>query len=98
MKTNDHWLDALTVDLPRHRFAAQFANGVQLDLVILPAQWRTGHIIDEEVPVVDKDVVLEGRWGPPPDVAANRLARNALEWVMLGWWAVSDIAKYLRRN
>lgn len=77
------------------RFAAEYADGTQLDLVAFPAKPSRG-AVDGEVVVVDKDDDLtEPRrprvYGPPDE----RLAR---EWTMLGWWAVSDIAKYIRRG
>lgn len=80
------------------RIAAEYRSGVQLDLVFHAASRRTGRLPDEEYAVVDKDGRLD-------DVPRARLAARAAlvpgrcrEWSFLGWWAVSDTAKYLRRG
>ncbi|MFN8019923.1 MAG: hypothetical protein U0Q03_00210 [Acidimicrobiales bacterium] len=80
---------------PTRRFAVEFEVGIQLDLVLMPASWRTG-LFDGTVAVVDKDGLLGHRAvsvhaGPPSQATAR-------EWVMLGWWAVSDVAKFIHRN
>lgn len=77
------------------RIAAEFDNEVQLDLVLLPATWRTG-LFDGTIAVVDKDGALASpavsvHAGPPSQPTAR-------EWLMLGWWAVSDVAKFIRRD
>lgn len=95
-----HVVDLLTHTLPGspegvRRFAAEFDSGVQLDLVVFPAEWRTG-LMEGTVGVVDKDglfvrPIVSTHAGPPT-------LDQAREWVMLGWWAVSDIAKFLQRG
>ncbi|MDY7100641.1 MAG: hypothetical protein S0880_05590 [Actinomycetota bacterium] len=77
------------------RFAAEYGNGVQLDLVVLPAARRPG-LPDGSVAIVDKDGVYAQDWRPP--VADPPDAATARQWTMLGWWLVSDAAKYLRRG
>ena len=77
------------------RFAVEYASGVQLDLVLMPAHQRQG-LPDGSIAVVDKDARLAVPWRPP--VADPPTVAEAREWVMLGWWALSDVAKYLRRE
>jgi hypothetical protein len=77
------------------RFAVEYRNGVQLDLVMMPSERRRG-LPDGNVAVVDKDGRLAAPWRPGgADPPAPGVAR---EWAMLGWWAISDVAKYLRRG
>lgn len=83
------WPDGL------RRFAVEYSNGLQLDLVLMPATNMAGLRV-REVAIVDKDGNLAGSatsdlWGPPDEPLAR-------EWAMLAWWWVSDIAKYLERN
>lgn len=77
------------------RLAVEFANGVQLDLVLMPAEWRPG-LLDRTVALRDKDSRLTtpctSALRDPPD------SREAREWMVLGWWALSDVAKYINRN
>ena len=46
--------------------------------------------------IVDKDDVLVEAWTPP--IASPPTGVEAREWAMLGWWALSDTAKYLQRG
>lgn len=76
------------------RLAVEYADGVQLDLVLMPARLMSGLRLDE-VAVVDKDGNLAGTavseaFGPPDE-------RTAREWVLTAWWWVSDVAKYVER-
>lgn len=92
--------DLLVHELPgwppeARRFAVEYGNGVQLDLVLMPAGRRQG-LPDGSIALVDKDATLAEPWRPP--VADPPDLREAREWVMLGWWALSDVAKYLRRG
>jgi hypothetical protein len=90
--------DLLVHDLPHrpahHRIAAELDTGVQVDLVVLPASDRPG-LPPGSVALVDKDGALAGEWRPgaigTPEAAVLR------EWSFLGWWALSDAAKYLAR-
>jgi hypothetical protein len=77
------------------RFAVEFDAGVQLDLVLMPSTRRSG-LPTGAVAVVDKDRRLATPWQPPGEDAPS--AALAREWLMLGWWALSDVAKYLHRN
>ncbi len=88
-----HAMEGWPPDL--RRVAVEYTNGVQLDLVVMPAPQMSG-LRDREVGIVDKDGDLSGNaisqlYGPP-DVDV------ALEWTMTAWWWVSDIAKYLQRD
>lgn len=76
------------------RFAVEYDNGVQLDLVLMPVSRRPG-LPEGSVALVDKDGALAEPWTPP---VAAVTAREAREWTMLGWWALSDVAKYVRRS
>lgn len=77
------------------RFGVEYVDGLQLDLVLMPASRMPG-LRDGEVAIVDKDGVFgvdakSSLYGPPDE----RLAR---EWVLMAWWWVSDVAKYLTRQ
>jgi hypothetical protein len=77
------------------RLAVEYRNGVQLDLVVMPARHMSG-LRDREVAIVDKDSDLSGNatsqlYGPPEQAVVR-------EWTMMAWWWVSDIAKYLERD
>jgi hypothetical protein len=77
------------------RVAVEYADGVQLDLVLLPAEWREGRP-DRTVVVVDKDGRLQVQWVPPSSQPPSPdLVR---EWMFLGWWALSAAAKYIKRG
>lgn len=67
--------------------------GVQLDLMLMPAERRPG-LPQSSVALVDKDGLLADVWTPP---VAEATADQAREWTMLGWWALSNVAKYVRR-
>lgn len=77
------------------RFAVEFENELQLDLVLMPASRRTG-VPTGAVALVDKDARLTSPWQPP--VEGPPAAEEAREWLMLGWWALSDTAKYVARG
>ncbi len=77
------------------RCAVEYASGVQLDLVVMPASHSLG-LPDETIAVVDKDGTLATPW--TPDVAGPPSAREAREWAYLAWWALSDVAKYVSRG
>lgn len=77
------------------RFAVEYADGVQLDLVLMPAKFMSGLRLGE-VGVVDKDgnldgTAMSGAFGPPDE-------RKAREWVLMAWWWLSDVAKYIQRG
>ena len=81
---------------PRHRrIAAELASGVQVDLVMFPAADRPG-LPPGSVALVDKDGRLATPWRP--DAIGTPPAEQLREWAFLGWWALSDVAKYLARG
>lgn len=86
----DGWLDNSL------RLAVEYRNGVQLDLAVFPSPWQRSR--PTEVAIVDKDGDLAELVPPPHDLVTNALKRHVREWTMLGWWAVSDMAKYLQRG
>ncbi len=85
----DGWPDGVV------RVAAEFVDGVQLDLVLMPAAMRPG-LADRSAALVDKDDVLTPRW--VPDARKPPSLEQAREWLFLGWWALSDVAKYAARG
>jgi hypothetical protein len=91
--------DLLAHELPgrphHRRIAAELADGVQLDLVVFPAPDRPG-LPPGSVALVDKDGTLATPWRP--DVIGTPSAEVLREWAFLGWWALSDTAKYLARG
>lgn len=77
------------------RFGVEYDDDVQLDLVMLSSTLTEG-LRDGEIAIVDKDGALAhpaaSRLYGPPDERVSR------EWALMGWWFVSDLAKYLRRG
>jgi hypothetical protein len=77
---------------PHARIFAQFADRCQVDLVVLPDSVDAGsipnvvvlHDPDGRVTIADKPATV-----PPEQVR---------EWAFLGWCAVADLGKYLRRG
>jgi len=93
-------VDALVHVLPgwppeTRRVAAELDSGVQLDLVLMPATRRVG-LPTGAVAVVDKDGRLASPWRPPAEEPPSPVA--AREWLLLGWWALGDVAKHVRRG
>lgn len=81
---------------PLHRrLAAELESGVQLDLVVFPAAERPG-LPPGSVALVDKDGTLATAWRP--DAIGPPAPEQLREWAFLGWWALSDAAKYLTRG
>jgi hypothetical protein len=77
---------------PYTRTVAQFAGYVQLDLVVAPV--IRGRKPDEVV-LYDPDGRMDKVRVPPADVVTPELIR---EWAFLGWEALANLAKYLRRG
>jgi hypothetical protein len=81
-------------DRPHRRFIAQFVDGVQADLVGVPASARSGRPIGS-VALYDPDGHLGNLVEPrvfrptPADVR---------EWSFLAWMALLDLDKYVRRG
>lgn len=93
------------IDLLRHRIPewgdaehqrtfVQYANGVQLDLVVVPARQAVG--------TVPGAVMLYDATGLRAGVAEPSVMRansdTIREWIFLGWTALADLDKYLRRG
>jgi predicted nucleotidyltransferase len=76
------------------RSFVQFADGTQLDLVLVDAASRPGRAPDEIV-LADKDGRLAEPFVPSVDVVTPEQIH---EWAFLGWTALADAAKYLRRG
>jgi hypothetical protein len=76
----------------RHvRIFAQYADRCQLDLVVLPAAPDVR--VPNAVALHDPDgLVTAAAPDPPPSPAEVR------EWAFLGWAALADLGKYLRRG
>ncbi len=77
------------------RVAAEYADGLQLDLVLMPADGRPG-LPDRSIAVVDKDQRLAVEITPPLRLPPS--IDVAHEWVVLGWWAIATADKYVRRS
>lgn len=77
------------------RIAAEYSDGVQLDLVLLPADYYPG-LPDRAVAVLDKDGVVAT--SPVSNATRPPTPERCREWVVLGWWALSNVAKYLHRG
>lgn len=82
----DHSYKGLT------RTVAQFAGCVQLDIVVAPA--IRGHKADEVV-LYDPDGRMAAVRVTDADIVTPELIR---EWAFLGWEALANLAKYLRRG
>lgn len=79
---------------PHQRIFVQYVDGVQLDLVAVPAHPPKG-AQPENVVLYDPDGLRVERWDASvlqPDAATVR------EWAFLGWTALADFVKYLRRG
>jgi hypothetical protein len=76
-----------------HTFV-QYADGLQLSLVVMPAEARPG-LPPPSVALLDKDGRLATPWRPS---AYRSSAAQVREWTFLGWIALADLAKYLQRG
>jgi hypothetical protein len=77
----------------RH-FFVQYADGLQLSFVAMPAASRPG-LPPQSVALLDKDGQLAKSWQPATYSAS---AADVHEWAFLGWIALADLDKYLRRG
>lgn len=77
----------------RHTFV-QYADGVQLSLVAMPASSRPG-LPPGAVALLDRDGRLATPITPGALTASDDTRR---EWSFFGWQALSDLDKYLRRG
>jgi len=81
-------------DRPHQRTFVQYSNGVQLDLVTFPVPPSIG-ISLQSIALYDPD----GRRRQPvtsPNMQAD--PGQIREWAFLGWTALADLTKYLRRG
>ncbi len=85
-----HWPGAH----PMRRLFVQFTDDAQLDLVVMPAAARPGRAPDE-LALLDRDGQLARPFTPGADVVDAGTVRA---WAFLGWAALTDLAKYLRRG
>ncbi len=74
------------------RIVGQFSGCVQLDLVVGPA--HRGRAPDEVV-LFDPDGLMTTDRVVSADIVT---AENVHEWAFLGWLALADVVKYLRRG
>jgi hypothetical protein len=87
------FVDALTHDYKGlTRIVAQYSGCVQLDLVVAPA--HRGRAPDEVI-LYDPDGLMTTDRVVGADVVT---ADNVSEWAFLGWEALANAAKYLRRG
>lgn len=77
-----------------HRYWVQYRDGGQIDLVVVPAEFRDGRA-PRSVALLDRAGHLERTFVPRQLRARPAEPR---EWLLDGWEALSNIAKYLRRN
>jgi len=82
-------------DTPHQRTFVQYADGVQVDLVAYPASLRGKGRPPDTVVLYDPDGRLARQWLPSVYQADAATVR---EWTFLGWTALADTAKYLRRG
>ena len=82
-------------DAPHQRTFVQYADGVQIDLVTYPASLRVRGRPPDTVVLYDPDGRLARQWLPSVYQADAATVR---EWAFLGWTALADMAKYLRRG
>ncbi len=81
-------------DRPHQRIFVQYVNGVQLDLVAVPAHLPKG-TQPENVVLYDPDGLRVKRW----DASVLQAdAATVRKWAFLGWTALGDLVKYLRRG
>jgi hypothetical protein len=76
------------------RAVIHYANGVQIDLVAVPAHLPRSRK-PEDIMVYDPDGLLSQTWDPS---VLQATPETVYEWSFLGWVALSDLAKYLRRG
>ena len=81
-------------DLSHRRFFAQYRNGVQVDLVAMPVSARPGMPVGS-IALYDPDGRLQKTLTSRLERAS---AENVREWAFLGWIALANLDKYLRRG
>lgn len=81
-------------DVPHRRFFVQYRDGVQVDLVASPASRRSG-MPAGSVALYDADGHLATTFTSSLERASPEAVR---EWAFLGWIALANLDKYLRRG
>ncbi|MDQ3690299.1 MAG: hypothetical protein M3406_09760 [Chloroflexota bacterium] len=81
-------------DLPHRRFFVQYRGGVQVDLVAMPVSQRTG-MPPGNIALYDPDRTLETTMTSSLERATPETVR---EWAFLGWIALDNLDKYVRRG
>jgi len=81
-------------DRPHQRAFVQYRNGVQLDLVVFPTRPDIG-LSPQSVALYDPDGLLSRTVTPR---IMQPSPSDAREWAFLGWTALADLTKYLRRG
>jgi hypothetical protein len=76
-----------------HRYWAQYRDGGQIDLVVVPAEFRDGRA-PHSVALLDRTGRLQRTFVPRQLRPAPDEPR---QWLQDGWEALGNIAKYLRR-
>jgi hypothetical protein len=87
-----HQLPSLA--LTHERIFAQYADRSQLDLVVYPATVFAGSIPDVVVLYDPEDLLVTPAAGAPVTVPPEQIR----EWAFLGWCALADLGKYVRRG
>jgi hypothetical protein len=80
------------VPAPHERIFAQYADRCQVDLMALPAGQLSGEMPPALV-IYDPDGMISSRGR-----AGQITPEQAREWAFLGWCALADLGKYLRRG
>lgn len=80
--------------IEHRRVFVQYASGLQLDLVVMPAGERPG-LAPGALALYDPDGHLGVRWEPD---AFRATSDDVAEWNFAGWLALGNLAKYLRRG
>jgi hypothetical protein len=85
--------------LTHERVFAQYANRSQLDLVVYPATVFAGSIPDVVVLYDPEDLLaVPSAAVPSAAVPAPVPSEQIREWAFLGWCALADLGKYVRRG
>jgi hypothetical protein len=80
---------------PNRRTAVIYAGGVQLDLMVWPVTAWSGMHPPDTVVLHATRQVFDRPWDPS---RARPTLERVREWHFLGWWALLDADKYLRRS
>jgi hypothetical protein len=81
-------------DQERPYFFAQYEDGSQLDLVVLPASRSQGRA-PQAVVLLDRDGIFLRPWEPR---SLHVQPGELREWAFLAWLALANLTKYLRRG